>query len=73
VSKKILDGAEIGICIEQLRGHRVPEMVARNSEFCLMGVILHTLLNAAYEDGIPRTSPYFSPKVLSRLIFDEIL
>jgi hypothetical protein len=30
VPKKILDSAEIGIRVEQLRGHRVSEMVTGN-------------------------------------------
>ena len=62
VPKKILDGAEIGIRIEQLRGHRVPEMMTGNPEFRLTGIILHTLLYAANGDGISRTGPFFDQK-----------
>lgn len=60
--QKILNGAEISIRIEQLRGHRVPEMVAGNPEFRLMSIILHTLLYAANGDGVSRTDPFFDQK-----------
>jgi len=40
VPEKILDGAQIGIRIEQLRSHRVPEMVTGKTELCLTGIIL---------------------------------
>ena len=62
VPEKILDGAQIGIRIEQLRGHRVPEMMAGNSEVRLTGVIFHTLLDAANGDGVPGTGPLFDQK-----------
>jgi len=62
VPKEILDGAEIGICIEQLRGHRVPEMVTGNPEFCFTGIILHALLDAANGNGIALTGPFFDQK-----------
>ncbi len=62
VPEKILDGAEIGIRVEQLRGHRVSEMVTGNPEFRLAGIILHTLLYAANGDGIACTSPLFDQK-----------
>ena len=62
VPEKILDRAEIGIRIEQLRGHRVPEMMARNPELCLMSIILHPLLYTANGDGIARTGSFFNQK-----------
>jgi len=60
VPKKILDGAQIGIRIEQLRGHRVPQMVTGNTKFRLARIILHTLLDTANRDGTPRTDPFFN-------------
>jgi hypothetical protein len=40
----------------------MPEVVTGNPEFRLTGIILHTLLYAAYRDGIPRTGPFFDQK-----------
>ena len=62
VPEKILDGAEIGIRVEQLRGHRVPEMMAGNPEFRLMGIILHPLLYAAGGDQEKSSAPAGSAK-----------
>ena len=64
VPKKILDGAEIGIRIEQLRGHRVPEMMTGNPELRLTGIILHALLYAANGDGLPVQVPFSTRKIL---------
>ena len=54
VPEQILDRAQIGIGIEQLRGHRVPQMMTGDAELCFAGIVLHALLDAANRDGLTR-------------------
>jgi hypothetical protein len=47
VTKQILDGDDVRIGIEHLRGHGVPQLVAADIQACLFCIMLHAILNAA--------------------------
>jgi len=53
VSKEILDGHNVRVGIEQLRGHRVPELMTASPEPSFVGIILHSLLDPADGDRRP--------------------
>jgi hypothetical protein len=44
VPEKVLDRGQIGISMEKLRGHRVPQMIGGDEEPCLAGVGFPALL-----------------------------
>lgn len=54
VPEQILDRAQIGVGIEQLRGHRVPQMMTGDAELCFAGIELHALLDAANRERLTR-------------------
>ena len=58
MSQKILDGHQGGICIKELGGHGVPELVAGHLEPGLATVILQAFLNAPHRDGFASGSPF---------------
>ena len=47
VPEQILDRAQIGIGVEKLRGHRVPQMMTGDAKLGFAGIELHALLDAA--------------------------
>ena len=56
VPEQILDRAQIGIGVEKLRGHRVPQMMTGDAELFFAGIELHALLDAADPTGKLRTT-----------------
>src|SRR4030042_2900687 len=51
MSQKILDGHQGRVGIKELRGHGVPELMARHFESRLAGVMLQAFLDPSYGDG----------------------
>ena len=63
VPEKILDRAQIGIGVEKLRGHRVPQMMTGNAELGFTGIKLHALLDAANREGLAVQGPFWTRKI----------
>ena len=64
VPEQILDRAQIGIGVEKLRGHRVPQMMTRDAEPGFAGIKLHALLDAADRDGLTTARPLLNQEDL---------
>jgi hypothetical protein len=64
VPEKILDRAQIGIGVEKLRGHRVPQMMTRDAELGFAGVGFHALLDAADRERLTRAGALLHQKDL---------
>ena len=66
MAQEILNGAEIGIGVEQLGGHGMPEMMTGHLDPGLAGISFHAPLNAADGDRLPLTRLLFRQENLSR-------
>jgi hypothetical protein len=62
VSEQVLDDNDIGIGIEKLGGHGVPQLVTGNLETAAFGIVFHSLLNASNRQRLPFTGSLLNEK-----------
>lgn len=64
MSQKILNRNQIGIRIQELRRHRMTELMTGNIQSCLACIVLHPFLNAPNRDRLPFAGSFIDQKNL---------
>ena len=60
VPEQILDGDDLGLCIEQLSGHGVAQLVATDPEAGLFRIVLDSFLDAPHRYGLAFEPAFFN-------------
>ena len=64
VAEQILDGDNVRIGVEHLRGHGVAQLVAADIQTCLFCIMLHAILNATHLYGFAFKAAFLNQKQL---------
>ena len=62
VIQQVLDGDQISIGVEHLRGHRMAKLMATDSQTCSAGIELHAMLDATSLQRFALKRPVLSTK-----------
>ena len=60
VPEQILDGNDLGLCVEQLSGHGMAQLMATDSEAGLFRIVLDSFLDAPDRYGIAFEPAFFN-------------
>ena len=66
MAEQILDGYQIRIGIQQLGGHRVPQLMTGYIYSASFGIMLDAFLYTTYRDGLSSTPPFLDQEYVLR-------